>query len=67
MLRKLITASQQIVSLASRKKTTPMDIDKAEQMIFRIAEDRVRQGFQYIGDGAHRRLEQIEQMAAARK
>jgi replicative DNA helicase len=32
-------------------------------MIFQIAEDRVRQGFRYIGDVAQRRLEQIEQMA----
>ena len=32
-------------------------------MIFQIAEDRVRQGFQYIGEVAQRRLEQIEQMA----
>jgi len=38
-------------------------IDQAEHLIFQIAEDRVRQGFQYIGDVAHRRLEQIEQMA----
>ena len=64
MLRKLITASQQIVSLAFEEEDdADVIIDKAEQMIFRIAEDRVRQGFQYIGDVAHRRLEQIEQMA----
>ncbi|MEK6323349.1 MAG: replicative DNA helicase [Acidobacteriota bacterium] len=64
MLRKLITASQQIVSLAfDEEDDADVIIDKAEQMIFRIAEDRVRQGFQYIGDVAHRRLEQIEQMA----
>ena len=64
MLRKLITASQQIVTLAFEEEDeADVIIDKAEQMIFRIAEDRVRQGFQYIGDVAHRRLEQIEQMA----
>jgi replicative DNA helicase len=64
MLRKLISASQQIVSLAFEEEDdADVIIDKAEQMIFRIAEDRVRQGFQYIGDVAHRRLEQIEQMA----
>jgi replicative DNA helicase len=32
-------------------------------MIFQIAEDRMRQGFQPIGEVARRRLEQIEQMA----
>jgi replicative DNA helicase len=64
MLRKLISASQQIVSLAFEEEDdADVIIDKAEQLIFQIAEDRVRQGFQYIGDVAHRRLEQIEQMA----
>jgi len=64
MLRKLISASQQIVSLAFEEEDeADVIIDKAEHLIFQIAEDRVRQGFQYIGDVAHRRLEQIEQMA----
>ena len=64
MLRKLISASQQIVSLAfEEEEEADVIIDKAEHLIFEIAEDRVRQGFQYIGDVAHRRLEQIEQMA----
>jgi len=64
MLRKLISASQQIVALAFEEEDdADVIIDKAEHMIFQIAEDRVRQGFQYIGDVAHRRLEQIEQMA----
>lgn len=64
MLRKLISASQQIVSLAFEEEDeADVIIDQAEHLIFQIAEDRVRQGFQYIGDVAHRRLEQIEQMA----
>ncbi len=64
MLRKLISASQQIVSLAFEEEDdADVIIDKAEHLIFEIAEDRVRQGFQYIGDVAKRRLEQIEQMA----
>src|SRR5262245_40018991 len=64
MLRKLINASSQITALAFEEEDdADLIIDKAEQMIFQIAEDRVRQGFQYIGDVAHRRLEQIEQMA----
>ncbi|HSU87364.1 MAG TPA: replicative DNA helicase, partial [Terriglobia bacterium] len=64
MLRKLITASNQIIALAFEEEDeADIVIDKAEQMIFQIAEDRARQGFQYVGDVAHRRLEQIEQMA----
>ncbi|MFY9556736.1 MAG: replicative DNA helicase [Blastocatellia bacterium] len=64
MLRKLISSSNQIIALAFEEEDdADVIIDKAEQMIFQIAEDRVRQGFQYIGDVAHRRLEQIEQMA----
>jgi replicative DNA helicase len=64
MLRKLITASNQIIALAFEEEDeAEMIVDKAEQMIFQIAEDRARQGFQYVGDVAHRRLEQIEQMA----
>jgi replicative DNA helicase len=64
MLRKLISASQQIVSLAfEEEEDADVIIDQAEHLIFQIAEDRIRQGFQYIGDVAHRRLEQIEQMA----
>ncbi len=64
MLRKLISASNQISALAFEEEDdADVIIDKAEQMIFQIAEDRVRQGFQYVGDVAHRRLEQIEQMA----
>lgn len=64
MLRKLITASNQIIALAFEEEDeAEMIVDKAEQMIFQIAEDRARVGFQYVGDVAHRRLEQIEQMA----
>jgi replicative DNA helicase len=64
MLRRLITAANQIIARAVDEEDDPdVIIDQAEQMIFQIAEDRVRQGFQYIGDVAHRRLEQIEQMA----
>jgi replicative DNA helicase len=64
MLRKLISASSQITAMAiDEEDEADVIIDKAEQLIFQIAEDRMRQGFQYIGDVAHRRLEQIEQMA----
>ncbi len=64
MLRRLITSSNQIIARCFEDEDDPeIIIDEAEQMIFQIAEDRVRQGFQYIGDVAQRRLEQIEQMA----
>ena len=64
MLRKLITASNQVIALAFEEEDeADVIVDKAEQMIFQIAEDCARQGFQYVGDVAHRRLEQIEQMA----
>jgi replicative DNA helicase len=63
-LRRLITASNQIIASCFDEEDDPdVIIDRAEQMIFQIAEDRVRQGFQYIGEVAQRRLEQIEQMA----
>jgi replicative DNA helicase len=64
MLRKLIHTSNQIVARAMDEEDDPdIILDQAEQMIFQIAEDRVRQGFQYIGEVGKRRLEQIEQMA----
>lgn len=64
MLRRLITASNQIIARAFDEEDDPeVIVDEAERMIFQIAEDRIRQGFQYIGDVAQRRLEQIEQMA----
>jgi replicative DNA helicase len=65
MLRKLISASQQIVSLAFEEEDdADVIIDKAEQEIFEIAEDRVRQGFHYIGDVAHRRLDRSSRWPA---
>ena len=64
MLRKLISASNQIIARAfDEEDDADIIIDQAEQAIFQIAEDKVRQGFQYIGTVAQRRLEQIEQMA----
>jgi replicative DNA helicase len=64
ILRKLITASNQIIAHAFDEEDDPeVILDQAEQLIFQIAEDRVRAGFQHIGDVAQRRLEQIEQMS----
>jgi replicative DNA helicase len=64
MLRRLITASNQIIANCfAEEEDAETLVDQAEQMIFQIAEDRIRQGFRYIGEVAQRRLEQIEQMA----
>jgi replicative DNA helicase len=64
VLRKLITASNKIIASAFEEEDDPdVILDRAEQLIFQIAEDRVRAGFQHIGDVAQRRLEQIEQMS----
>ncbi|MGH9761675.1 MAG: replicative DNA helicase, partial [Blastocatellia bacterium] len=64
MLRKLIAASNQIMTSALADEDDPEKVlDEAEQAIFRIAEDRIRQGFQPVSEVAQRRLEQIEQMA----
>jgi replicative DNA helicase len=64
MLRRLITASNQIIARCVEEEDDAIVIvDEAEQMVFQIAEDRVRQGFKAVGEVAQRRLEQIEQMA----
>lgn len=64
MLRRMISAANQIIANCFAEEEEPETlVDQAEQMIFQIAEDRIRQGFRYIGEVAQRRLEQIEQMA----
>lgn len=64
MLRRLINASSTIIAACfEEEEDADQIVDRAEQLIFQIAEDRIRQGFQYIGEVAQRRLEQIEQMA----
>jgi replicative DNA helicase len=64
MLRRLISASNQIIARCMDEEDEALTIvDEAEHMIFQIAEDRIRQGFQHVGNVAKRRLEQVEQMA----
>jgi replicative DNA helicase len=64
MLRRLITASNQIIArCVEEEDEAPTIVDEAERLIFQIAEDSVRQGFKPVGEIARRRLEQIEQMA----
>jgi replicative DNA helicase len=64
MLRRLITSSNQIMSMAFDDEEAPEEIlDKAESLILSIAEDRIKQGFVHIGDVATRQLTVIEETA----
>jgi replicative DNA helicase len=63
-LRRLITASNQIMAMAFDDEEEPEEIlDKAERMILSIAEDRIKQGFVHIGEVAGKQLEVIEEIA----
>src|SRR5262245_40442682 len=63
-LRRLITASNQIMSMAFDDEEEPEEIlDKAESLILSIAEDRIKQGFVHIGEVAGKQLEVIEEIA----
>jgi replicative DNA helicase len=63
-LRRLITASNQIIASCFEQEQEPDQIiDAAEKAIFSIAEDRARDGFVDVGSIAHARLEEIEAMA----
>ncbi len=64
MLRRLITSSNQIMAMAFDDEDEPEEIlDKAERLIFSIAEDRIKQGFVHIGEVASRQLTIIEEIA----
>jgi len=66
-LRNLIFASNRILSSAYEAEDDPnLILDEAEQAIFAIAENRVREGFISMRDLAHQSFEAIEQ-AHARK
>jgi replicative DNA helicase len=63
-LRRLITASNQIMAMAFDDEDEPEEIlDEAERMILSIAEDRIKQGFVHIGEVAGKQLEVIEEIA----
>jgi replicative DNA helicase len=63
-LRRLINASNQIMGMAFDDEDEPEDIlDRAEQLILSIAEDRIKQGFVHIGEVAGKQLELIEEIA----
>ncbi|MBK8314367.1 MAG: replicative DNA helicase [Acidobacteria bacterium] len=63
-LRRLISASNQVMSMAFDDEEEPEEIlDQAERLILSIADDRIRQGFVHIGDVAGKQLELIEEIA----
>jgi replicative DNA helicase len=64
MLRRLITSSNQIMTMAFDDEEEPeVILDKAEHLILSIAEDRIKQGFVHIGEVASRQLTVIEEIA----
>ncbi len=63
-LRKLITASNQIMAMAFDDEDEPEEVlDQAERLILSIGEDRIKQGFIHIGEVAGKQLELIEEIA----
>ena len=61
LLRKLITAATKIVTEGFEATEDPHDLlDRAEQMIFSLAEKRLRKGFDPLRDILHETFEAIE-------
>lgn len=64
ILRRLITASNQIIHTCMDQENEPYEIlDEAERMIFEIADDRTRAGFVSISEVARQHLELVEKMS----
>jgi replicative DNA helicase len=64
MLRRLITTANQVMASCFDAEEPPEQIlDRAEQMILAIAEDRIRQGFAHISEIAQSQFEKIEEIA----
>jgi replicative DNA helicase len=64
MLRRLIQTSNQIMASCFDAEDDPEEIlDRAEQMILAIAEDRIRQGFTHISEIAQKQFAHIEDIA----
>lgn len=64
MLRRLITTANQVMASCFDAEEEPEQIlDRAEQMILAIAEDRIRQGFAHISEIAQNQFEKIEEIA----
>jgi replicative DNA helicase len=67
-LRNLIyTANRILTNAYAAEEEADTILDGAEQAIFSIAEDRVREGFVSIGSLAHKSLETIEQAYAEKR
>lgn len=61
IMRRLITASNQIIHTCMDQESDPYEIlDDAEKMIFEIADDRIRTGFVSISEIARVQLELVE-------
>ncbi|MBI4852320.1 MAG: replicative DNA helicase [Acidobacteria bacterium] len=61
ILRRLITASNQIIHTCMDQESDPYEIlDEAEKMVFEIADERIRTGFVSISEVARQQLELVE-------
>ena len=68
LLRKLITASREIVGECYRAgENADTILDEAEQKIFKVSESRVSQGFSHIKDVLKDRFEEIQKIHESRK
>ncbi|KAF0248771.1 MAG: replicative DNA helicase [bacterium] len=64
IMRRLITASNQIIHTCMDQENDPYEIlDEAERMIFEIADARIRTGFVSISEVARQQLELVEKMS----
>jgi replicative DNA helicase len=63
MLRQLIKASNKIIQEALEQEDEPeVILDHAEQAIFQLADERIRQGFVHVKPVAEQLLEKIQEM-----
>lgn len=63
MLRQLIKASNKITQEALEQEDEPeIILDHAEQLIFQLADERIRQGFVHVKPVAEQLLEKIQEM-----
>jgi len=63
MLRQLIKASNKIIQEALEQEDEPeVILDHAEQSIFQLADERIRQGFVHVKPVAEQLLEKIQEM-----
>ncbi len=64
VMRRLIHAANQVMTMALDDEDEPEEVlDKAEQLILSIAEDRIKQGFTPLAEVAEQQLKHIEEIA----